>query len=393
MNVACWLSSIMNSYARNCTVVGLLVAGAAFSRVDTPLPALRRFSVFHLVAGDFDGDGLDDLVVGHRAVHTGEDDYSVLTVLLGRGDGTFEARAVPTHLGSNGVSGLLAADLDRDGRLDLVVKTLDSDGARYVAILLGRGDGGFHVEHPTHLAGDYASGLAVADMNGDGVPDVIVGDSEPNPPRQHLDIYPGRGDGTFDTRLTFRDPAVPLDLVAGDFDGDGKQDVLVIMSDDDGTRHLDVLRNDGSGGLSRLVSYPMPSARIVVAADLNADGILDAVTGGQRGNAIHVLLGRGDGTFSPDVPYPVDVGPVSIAVGDVNGDGAPDLLTVTATSGPPGRVSVLLGAGDGTFSAGSALPSGDDPIQVLPLNVDGRCGQEIAIANREPAGVTVLFPR
>ncbi len=362
------------------------LSGLSASRVDTPLPALSQLSRAALAAGDFNGDGLEDLVVGHRAVRTSEG-RSVLTVLLSRGNGTFSIRPVlfPDRFDARAAYRVITADFNRDGRLDLAFEIIDSGFDRHVEIVLGQGDGSFrHKEGGA--GGDRTSDLAAADMNGDGIPDLVVADSEGPSPR--IDVFFGRGDGTFERRQTYRDPATPERLMSGDVNGDGKPDVLALMSGD-GPR-LDVLLNDGTGKLSRGASLSLRGrSSALAAADLNRDGALDVATLDAGSDTVQVFLGRGDGTFAPETSARTGARPVGLAVGDVTGDGAPDLVTVNAGSGD---VSVLSVGAAGEIAVRATLPGVRSPGPVTPANVDGKDGPEIVLTSTEPGSVTVLFP-
>ncbi|MFT3765610.1 MAG: VCBS repeat-containing protein [Minicystis sp.] len=364
-----------------CTIL----AGLPALRVDTPLPALSRLSGEALAAGDFNGDGLDDLVVGHPSVRSPEG-FAVLTTLISRGDGTFSTSPILFSEGFDARTArrVIAADFNRDGRLDLAIETLDSSFDRYAAILLGRGDGSFRVQDRS-IGGDKVSDLAAADMNGDGIPNLVVSDSEG--PSTRIDIYLGRGDGTVTLSRTHRDPAAPLRVITGDVNHDGKPDVLAITAGE--STRLDVLLNDGAGKLTRTDSHPLaPRTHALAAADLDRDGNLDAVTADETSDTVHVFLGRGDGTFAPDTTSPTGAKPVSLAVGDANGDGKPEVVTANAGSDD---ISVLSGGEAGKLSILTTFPGVGDPGRVALANVDGRDGPEIVITSAQPAGVRVLF--
>ncbi|WP_162136355.1 FG-GAP-like repeat-containing protein, partial [Zavarzinella formosa] len=166
---------------------------------------------------------------------------------------------------------------------------------------------------------------------------------------------------------------IPVSVAVGDVNGDGRPD-LVSANEFDGT--VSVLLGSGNGafapapGLSPAVGTTPYS---VAVGDVNGDGKPDLVTANIGSNNVSVLLGAGDGTFAPAPGLPPAVGnePFSVAVGDVNGDGKPDLVTANYASD---TVSVLLGNGDGTFTSAPGSPSGAGPrsVAIGDVNEDGK---------------------
>jgi hypothetical protein len=291
-----------------------------------------------------------------------------VSVFLGDGSGRFNTHVdFATGLYPNS---LVVGDFNGDGKPDLAL----ANGSGTVTILLGNGDGTFQ-PHVEYTAGPGAFSVAVGDFNSDGKLDLAVANNNGNQSGT-VSILLGNGDGSFQTHVDYPVGMGPYSVAVGDFNRDGKLDLVVANYPSVFT--VSVLLGNGDGTFQPQVTYPVGRQPISVAvADLNGDGNLDLAVADFTDGFVSVLLGNGDGTFRPSVEYPTGRVPSTIIIGDFNGDGKLDVATSNFAPGgytvPPGYINILLGNGDGTFQAPVAFVAGPNPdtVVVTDLNNDG----------------------
>jgi hypothetical protein len=328
-----------------------------------------------VMAADFNGDGIADLVVTNFDLQYSD----TVTVLLGVGDGTFQQPPQSYTVGLSPIF-IAIADINQDGLLDLAVANYRSDR---VSVLLGVGDGTFR-EGPSLEVGYYPVAIAIADFNADGQVDLAVANSQAS----SLAVLLGNGDGTFQDAVTLPLDGSPISVRAADFNNDGLPDLIVSLGMDSTTTIVE-LRGHGDGTFE-VTERISPGAGILALGDFNADGLADVI-GGEPGSLM-VLLSNGDGTFErqPDVRLPSS-NPAWIVTADINGDGLLDVAAVTSPGGGADIISVLLGRGDGTFQAAPTVAmnvSGGTPA-VADFNHDGF--PDIVVANSPQGTVTTLL--
>ena len=283
--------------------------------------------------------------------------------------------------------GLAAADLNGDGVLDLVYTTGSSFSGQTLHVLLGRGDGTFQPSATIALP-EYVCGCAinVADVTGDGKPDVVLsGNQEAN---LLVAALPGNGDGTFGAAVvttivgTQSYPVAGNRMGIGDLNGDGAADLVVSDTEND-TIYLLFGHNNGTftqGGMAG-ANYP----RAVYLSDLNGDGHLDAVIYSPFGASATVYLGNGGGYFVQGNTYQLGASPTNLLLADINGDGRPDLIASLYN----GAVNVLPGNGNGTFGSPVGLNQnvpGGTVVAAADFTGDGV--SDLALLN--PVGIAVL---
>jgi hypothetical protein len=334
-----------------------------------------------VVVADFNGDGIPDLAIANAAFYTGA---ATVSVLVGSGDGSFQA---PQNFAVGAAPQALAAgDFNGDNIPDLAVANYSSDN---VSVLRGQGDGTFSAT-PSFPAGRNPFSEVVGDFNGDGIPDLAIANFYSGT----ISVLLGNGDGTFGDARSFSVGGYPEVVAVGDFNDDGNVDLVVdIESYPDSPLKLLLGNGDGTFQPARTIVGGGPHS--VVVGDFNGDGLLDLAIAPALGSTVTIYLGVGDGTFQAAGTFGIGTRPSTLAVGDFNGDGIPDLVAVD--EGPHGvepSVTVLLGNGDGSFGNAHSFEPWLNPLSVAVGDFNGDGLDDLAVTGDDlagPPGVKVLL--
>jgi hypothetical protein len=325
--------------------------------------------------GDLNGDGFNDVVVSNFNGHT-------VSVYLnnGLGDGSLGPRTdYPVGAGTY-PDGVALGDFNGDGNLDIVTANNYGSG---ISVLLGNGDGTFQAAQGYSTGANYAY-VVVGDFNGDGRPDIAVTNFTGNT----VSVLLGNGDGTFQAPVSYNTGSGPLALAVGDVNGDGIPDLVV---PNQASNNVSVLLGNGDGTFQPAQNYATASSPFTVAVgDLNHDGAPDVVVG-TSANTVSVLFNQNDGTgaFNPAVNIPVPGDPAFVAIADINHDGNPDIVTGDSLSD---QVSVLFGKGDGTFPVFRNYNLGAQPNGGIAAgDLTGDTYNDIVTANFNSTNISVLI--
>jgi Bacterial Ig-like domain (group 3)/FG-GAP-like repeat len=313
----------------------------------------------------------------------------------------------PTGTGQQPGTAVLA-DVNNDGRLDLILAVNETNT---ISVQLGLGDGTFQA--PIFSAGTIVnpSTIVVGDFNGDGNLDMAMG----NLGDTTITVLLGIGDGTFQAPQTYPVGSGPVSIAVGDFNGDGNLDLAVLNTNDN---NVTILLGQGDGtfqteadcsilpfvqGRSNAFVQGRPNPQMqcppmtlavgsgasqIATADLNGDGSADLVVTNADDATVSVLLGAGDGTFQTQAVYAVNFGVGGIAIADFNGDGFPDLVAVYSEGN---TASVLLGNGDGTFQPTVNYAVGNFSGHVVASDFNGDGKMDVAVSNVIDGTISLLL--
>ncbi|HVS73807.1 MAG TPA: FG-GAP-like repeat-containing protein [Candidatus Acidoferrales bacterium] len=334
---------------------------------------------------DFTGDGLRDIAVANT-------NDSSISILLNQGKGNFiPAPGSPIVPGSDQTAPISIAtgDLNRDGIVDLLVV---NQGSNNVTLLLGKGDGTFTAAPASPVAtGNRPSGIVVADFNGDNNLDFAVTNFDDNT----VSIFLSDGSGGFTQApgsplLLGGGAQGPVAIALADFNNDGKQDLAVVNRT---TNNVSILLGKGDGTFTEATGSPIPVGNTPVAlaaGDLNGDARPDLAVVNQAGNSMTILLNNGDATFSAATNSPLSTGstPSGVAIADFNNDNRNDIIV---TNQGEATISIYLGLGAGVFLPRFSLPTAEGPSAVVAADLNGNGLPDAAIAEATANEVSIIF--
>jgi hypothetical protein len=345
-----------------------------------------------VLPADFNGDGIADLAGSDgNAEQNGR-----VAIVPGRGDGTFDSPVATRFRGHV----LAVADVNADRQIDVIAASHAPPVA--LVVMRGNGDGTFEEPHTIDEL-DNISFAIVDDADGNGAADLLVG-VEPNA----LRVYSGAVDMSFASAVTFETGLFPHGAAVADLDGDHRPDIVVANRN---SQSLTLFFGRGALSFASREIRIDRAATDIRAADANGDGVADLVVSVRSGGegthgfddgAVYVLTGHGDGSFNPRTSYRVARGAHRVVVGDFTADGTLDIATANWSAvyaddcGPSFKgvdsVSILPGLSDGTFGAAISFTLGppadveDDTFRnsvrsLHTVDVNGDKRQDLVVSN------------
>ena len=333
---------------------------------------------------DVNGDGIPDLILGGGGTSTTS---GVVATLLGNGDGTFATPVISTFSVSSGAGYISTArkmgiaDINGDGAVDLVIPDASNTS---LYILLGNKTGQFQYSGEI-FNGSYPTEAFLADLNGDGNLDLVA----LGPTGGTVTVYLGKGDGTFATGVNYNLGPGPGNMLLIDLDGDGKLDIVTeseAVTNSQVYPQIVFLHGNGDGTFAPATPIVSPlqatMGMLIDVADYNGDGVLDLVVNDQVG--VGVLLGKGSLTYSPVVSYlagSTGYGSTNIVFGDLTKNGHRDIAM-----GVEGGIVELLDNGDGTFASAPFYDLGSTvgAAAIADFNADGNPDIAVTVSAEYP---------
>ncbi|MEO6829656.1 MAG: VCBS repeat-containing protein, partial [Acidobacteriaceae bacterium] len=317
-------------------------------------------------------------------------------LIFGDGAGNFSVGPTLPAAGFN-PTGIVSGDLNGDGYPDLAVVY---SGNGKIGLFFGQGSGGFASPRTITVgpsSGTGASAIIAADVDGNGSLDLLTGNTAQNT----IALLVNKGNGTFQGIQNYSVRNGPGYLAVGDFNRDGKPDLAITETTGSAVSVLidNTLPTPEPGGRNFIAPHVLTNGRGnmadgVAVADYNHDGLPDIAATYLEDNSVRVLSGRGGGNFSTAATYPVGQQPYWVATGDLNNDGYSDLVTAnTSLNSPQGTVSVLMNRADGSgnFNAAASYSVGRLPYQVAIGDLNGDGIPDLAATNYGDNTVSLLY--
>ncbi|CAI2718560.1 FG-GAP repeat domain-containing protein [Nitrospina watsonii] len=361
---------------------GLLgwLGGCNFSMPEPPPDVFSRYNTLKvgwgpvfLAHGDFNRDGNADLVVANSKDHS-------LSFLFGKGDGTFQPAQdlkVPVE-----PSFIVVTDLNHDENPDLI---FNSEGNQTFQVLLGKGQGTFQPmwSVPT---GPVPLALIVGDFNADGHKDVAV-----TLTFSKVEIHFGNGDGGFKRGETYETGSRSISGVAGDFNDDGHEDLLLAVQSSNSSSIRFFSGN--SGGTLRLTGRFAEDLRCLtlLKEDMNGDGLYDLVATSAKGDNLYYIPMGTNGKFGRPVSFSGGGGPISLAVGDFDGDHHKDVVVANSRSS---SFSLITRHPNGAFRFPVRdYVTGSTPLAIVSTDFNNDGLSDVAVASNTEGTVDIFLGR
>lgn len=278
-----------------------------------------------------------------------------------------------------GPAHLLTTDLNLDGEPDIVSTNAKNST---LTLLLGKGDGSFHAGQNINVAIEPSMSI-VADINRDGIPDIAVNSRG----AEMFLVFLGKGNGEFLSPIRTRTGKVPLNIILGDYNEDGKLDAAVTLTFD----QMELYLGTGDGFFKKGETYMTGSRSFSgVTEDFNADGHLDIALAASSSSAssVRLFIGNGDGTFQKPKRLAEKLVPLALVASDMNDDGITDLVFA---AGQGDNMYLLTSNGDGSFQEPIIFSGGGGPFALTTGHFNPDKLKDVAVANSRSSSFSMII--
>ena len=377
------------SVMRNISATGTINAGSFAPRVDFATAALPR----KVVVSDWDSDGKPDIIVLSPASNTVSILRNTATAPGPITAASFAAPRIDLNIGQY-ISSFAVADLDLDGKPDLLLTLPYSTG---VAVVMNT-NLTFGVTYFSLVTGEYPRAVAVSDVDGDGKQDIVVANERSNSVSvfRYRSTTPYLSAISYAPKVDFPSGMSPVDLAISDLDGDGKPDIAVANF---ASSTVSVLRNTTGVGNITAASFAAavnygtgPNPYAMAVGDADGDGKPDLLTANTASNTVSILRNTAASgsiaasSFVSKVDFGTGIYPLGVALGDLDGDGIAELASANAGSGD---ISVFKIAAPSSASVAAASPT-DITMRVYPNPTAGEYVVQLQNVKASTATVEVL---
>ena len=322
-----------------------------------------------LCAKDFNGDGINDIVVSN---------YNSDSVYIYYNDGNGNLNTPVKYIFEDGPNGIAGADFNDDGFNDIAIANTNSGDLK---IKFNNGDGTFSGTDSYPL-GQLPRAMITADFNSDGFIDIAV----TNFVSDTVSVLLNEGTGLFRSPISYPVGDAPDDIIAVDFDKDGNIDLAI---SNEGTDNVTVLQNMGEGIFGNLINYAAGNGpHGIDSGDFNNDGWEDFAVCNFLSNNVYIFLNNGEGSFIKTAIYSTEIEPVALSVADYNLDGLCDIAIANRTSD---NMTIMLNDGIGLFYIEGNYEAGDAPRDIIATKLNNDHLYDLVVVNRDSDNISLFF--
>ncbi len=360
---------------------GVFLAACDFKLPKPPPDLFYKFNVVEVGKGPANLLTLDLNLDGEADIVSANTKDNTLSVLFGKGDGTFRSplsiRVLPEP------SSLAAGDLNHDGRPDLIVNARGGDA---FVTLTGK-DGNAFYPPRQHSTGRVPLAVIPGDFNSDGFLDIAV-----TLTFDKMEIHLGRENGYFKVGETYLTGSRSFSGVSDDFNGDGHADIALAASSSQASS-IRIFWGNGNGTFAKPTSIGKGLIPLALSKkDMNGDGVVDLICGAGQGDNMYLFISNGDGTFQKEIAFSGGGGPMSLVAEHFNDD---DRMDVAVANSRSSSFSLIIRNPNGTFKYPTRdyVVDGGTPLAITSGDYNDDGMMDIAVASNFKNTVEIYLRR